>query len=151
MGLVIDTSALVAAERARSPASNARADWTDVLERLGHEPVVIPAIVCAELLVGVELADTPARAATRRARIEVLTSTVPVVEFDAACAATWARLFAALERAGQRIPANDLAVAATAVHLGFRVLVSPTDERHFRAVAGLDVELIGARHGRQAP
>lgn len=145
MGLVVDTSALVAAERARSTVADSHAGWAEILERLGREPVIIPAIVCAELLVGVELADTPVRAAARRARIEALTNTVPVVEFDAACAATWARLFAALERTGQRIPANDLTVAATAVHLGFRVLVGPTDERHFRAVADLDVEVIGAR------
>ena len=32
------------------------------------------------------------------------------------------------------IPSNDLAVAATAQHLGFGVLVGPLDEHHFRRV-----------------
>ena len=56
----------------------------------------------------------------------------------------WARLFSTLSRAGQLIPANDLAVAATAVHLGFGVLVGPADERHFRLVPGLRVEILSA-------
>jgi predicted nucleic acid-binding protein len=46
MGLVIDTSALVAAERAA-------ATWEAVLSTLGNEPAALPAIVCAELLAGV--------------------------------------------------------------------------------------------------
>jgi len=54
MGLVIDTSALVAVER----SSNT---WDEVLSPAAEEPVVLPAIVYAELLVGVRLADTPMR------------------------------------------------------------------------------------------
>lgn len=139
MGVVVDTSALVAAER-RQPADPGRATtWIALLGPIATEPVVLPAIVYAELLVGVELADTPARAAARRTRIETLTAQVPVVDFDAAIAATWARLFATLSRKGQLIPANDLAVAATAIHLGYRVLVGPSDERHFRSVPDLEV------------
>ncbi len=46
MGLVIDTSALVAMERAGG-------SWSD---KIGTEPAALPAIVYAELLVGVELA-----------------------------------------------------------------------------------------------
>lgn len=45
----------------------------------------------------------------------------------------------ALERRGNRIPANDLAVAATATYLGFGVLVGPADEQHFHRVEGLHV------------
>lgn len=50
------------------------------------------------------------------------------------CAARESRL----DRAG----ANDLAVAATATHLGFTVLVGPSDERRFRAVPGLRVRTL---------
>jgi predicted nucleic acid-binding protein len=71
-----------------------------------------------------------------------LTLRIPIVEFDAAIAEEWARLFAALSRRGQLIPSNDLAVAATARHLGFGVLVGPSGERHFRRVSGLRVEML---------
>ena len=124
-------------EEASRPAT-----WNRLIGRLASESAVLPAVVYAELMVGVQLADGPQRAAGRRAKIEALAVRVPIVDFGAAIAEEWARLFAALSRAGQLIPANDLAVAATAMHLGFGVLVGPADERHSRAVPGLRVELI---------
>ena len=135
MGLVIDTSALVAAERAATR-------WDEFLARLGGEPGLLPAIVYAELLVGVELADSPARAARRRAKIHALVARLPIAEFTAEVAERWAQLFATLSRRGAQIPSNDLAVAATALHLGYGVLIGPRDEGHFRAVPDLHVEVL---------
>lgn len=141
MGLVIDTSALVALERTASGFSR-EADWSELFPDLSPEAVVLPAIVLAELLSGVALADTALRAAARRARVEALTAHVPVVDFDAAIAAEWGRMFAVLSKSGRLIPSNDLAVAATAAHLGFGVLVGPSDEKHFRHVEGLRIEIL---------
>ena len=142
MGLVIDTSALVAVEHRAADTQGARA-WAELLPGVSSEPVVLPAVVLAELLVGVVMADTAMRAAVRRARIDALVAHVPVVDFDAAIAEEWARLFAALSRSGRLIPANDLAVAATAKRLDFGVLVGASDERHFKSVEGLRVEILG--------
>jgi len=132
---VIDTSALVALERV------GRA-WETTLGELADERAAIPAIVYAELLVGVQLADTPTRAARRRARVEALMTRCPLVEFDGAVAERWADLFATLSRRGRMIPANDLAVAATALQLGFGVLIGPKDEGHFRRIEGLRCERV---------
>jgi hypothetical protein len=41
------------------------------------------------------------------------------------------------------IPANDLAVAATARHLDYDVLIGPEGEKHFSSVAGLRCRVIG--------
>jgi len=143
MGVVVDTSALVAAERlAKSESSTGVTAWADRIGQLAAESAVLPAVVYAELMVGVLLADTPARAAARRAKIEALTVRVPIVAFGPAIAEEWARLFATLSRRGELIPANDLAVAATARHLGFSVLVGPSDEAHFRRVPDLDVRAL---------
>lgn len=139
MGLVIDTSALISVERRAAHTQGAHA-WAALLKGLSSEPVVLPAIVLAELLVGVSMADTAKRAAARRARVDALVAQVPIVEFDAAIAEEWARLFAALSRHGRLIPANDLAVAATAKRLDYGVLVGPADERHFKTVENLRVE-----------
>lgn len=136
MGLVIDTSASVALERAGE-------GWENLLKRMAGEPVALPAIVYAELLVGGALADTPKRAAARRKKIDALVDAVGIVDFDADVAARWAELFALLRRRGQMIPSNDLAVAATAQQLGFGVLVGPDDEAHFRQIPGLRVEKVG--------
>ncbi len=138
MGIVIDTSALVAVERAG-------AEWelSLPLDSAGSD-AVLPAIVLAELVAGVHLADTPARAAGRQAKVDALALRVPVVSFDPAIAQRWGMTFAELHRAGTMIPSNDLAVAATALHLGFSVLVGPHDEAHFRRVPGLHILTIDA-------
>jgi tRNA(fMet)-specific endonuclease VapC len=132
---VIDTSALAAIERAA-------ASRDDALASLRDEPAALPAIVCAELLIGVHLAQGAARAEGRHAKIRALLSTLPVVDFTLGVAEHWAELFAALSRRGQLIPANDLTVAATARHLEFGVVVGPRDESHFRAVPRLRVEIL---------
>jgi predicted nucleic acid-binding protein len=116
--------------------------WLNALDDAAAEPAVLPAIVYAELVSGVLLADTAARAAARRAKIEALTGATPIVEFGRAIAERWAQLFASLQRRGRLIPSNDLAVAATALELGFGVLVGPEDERHFRAVPRLRVTVL---------
>ncbi len=137
MGLVMDTSALVDLERTGAPLET-------LLRDAGDEPVVLPAIVLAELLVGARLAPTAPVASQRRAKVDALTARVPLVEFGREIADCWADLFATLQRHGALIPANDLAVAATAVQLGFDVLAGTRDERHFRQVPGVRVRTLAA-------
>jgi tRNA(fMet)-specific endonuclease VapC len=134
MGLVIDTSALVALERSS-------ADWS---AGLPDETAAVAAIVYAELLIGVKMADSRRRAVARRAKVDALLATVPIVEFGQAQAERWAELYARLSRTGKLIPANDLAVAATALELDYGVLVGPADEAHFRRVPNLRVVVLGA-------
>jgi predicted nucleic acid-binding protein len=133
MGLVIDTSALVALERAAE-------NWT---AGLPSEPAAVPAIVYAELLVGVKMADSRRRADARRETIDALLATIPIVDFGPAEAERWADLYGQLSRAGKLIPANDLVVAATALERGYGVLVGPTDEAHFRRVPNLRLIVLG--------
>jgi predicted nucleic acid-binding protein len=144
MGVVIDTSALVAADRLAARDSTTLDAWAPLLTPVGDEPAALPAIVYAELLVGVELAGDTRRANARRARIEALIAYAPVVDFDVTIARVWARLFAATHRAGRAVPANDLAVAATALHMDYTVLVGPLDEQHFRAIDRLRVRTFDA-------
>ena len=113
LGLVIDTSALVSLERAGVA-------WeTHDSSRAAEEEVVLPSIVYAELMSGVYLADSAERSAARRAKIDALTDRVPIVDLGPEVADRWALLFARLSRSGEPIPSNDLAVAATALQLGF--------------------------------
>lgn len=128
MGLVADTSAIVAIERGADP--------------VGEEPVVIPAIVYAELLLGVALTRDAVRAAERRAKVAAVAASFPIVEFGRSLAERWAVLTSELRRRGESIPSNDAQVAATALELGFGVLVGPADEQHFRRVPGLVVHAL---------
>lgn len=127
----MDTSALITLERARS-------SWEQFQAVIADESrVALPAIVYAELLAGVRLADSPGRAAVRQATIDVFASRMLIVDFGLETAKHWATLFAQLHQAGSMIPANDLAIAATALERGFGVLVGPGGEAHFRRVPGL--------------
>lgn len=136
MGLVADTSAVVAIERGD--------DLERILRDLGDEAVVLPAIVYAELLAGAALTRDRARAAERRAKVATLAATFPVVEFGKLFAEKWAEIVGALRGSGNPIPSNDAQVAATALGLGFGVLVGPADEAHFRRVPGLTLRVLSA-------
>ena len=124
MGLIIDTSALVALERSNTA-------WSDGLP---DEPAALAAIVYAELLVGVKIADNRRRAEGRRAKIDALLTTTPVVILNLV-AERWVDLYTQRSQRGQLIPANDLVVAPMALELEYGVLVGPADEEHFPARA----------------
>jgi predicted nucleic acid-binding protein len=136
MGLILDTSALVAWERAENAGQTLALD--------GGEELVMPAVVWAEALAGVRLADSAARAARRMARLEALRRVMGIEPFTAETAEHHADIFAELTQNGTLIPQNDIAVAATARCLACGVLVGPKDEAHFRRIAGLEVRVLTA-------
>src|SRR5687768_7737780 len=106
MGFVVDTSVIIELERASR-------DWTRLSKRSGDEPVYLSAIVWAELLAGVHLANTAQRALSRRKKLDELQGQITILPFTQEVAEVWAELFVELQRAGTPIPANDLAIAAT--------------------------------------
>ena len=136
MALVLDTSALVELER-----SILGEESVDIPR---EETVVIPAVVWAEALIGVRLADTALRAARRRAHLEAIRWQTKVEAFTPEMAEHYADIYAELTGSGALIPQNDIAVAATCRSLGFGVLVGPRDKVHFRRVLGLAVTVISA-------
>ena len=135
MGLILDTSAIVAWERAIVAGQRISMD--------SAEELALPAIVWTEALSGVRLANTAQRAAQRLARLEAIRKVTDVEPFTATIAEHYADIFAELHQQGNLIPQNDIAVAATARSLNFGVLVGPKDEAHFRRVQGLEVHVLG--------
>lgn len=134
MGLILDTSAIIAWERAMSEGLD--------LDLRDDEEIALPAIVWAEALIGVRLADSVSRAAQRRGRLEAIRRVVEVQSFTPDIAEHYADIFAELNAIGTMIPQNDLSVAATARAMSFGVLVGPEDEAHFRRVPGLVVVVL---------
>jgi predicted nucleic acid-binding protein len=131
MGLMLDTSALVALERSPSLWTSARI--------LPGEEVGMPAIVWAEALTGVRLANTAQRAARRLARLEAIRRITRIQPFTPDIAEHYADIFSELHRKGMLIPQNDIQVSATARALSCAVLIGQRDEAHFRRVSGLQV------------
>lgn len=128
MGVVLDTSVLVAAERGDL-------DLPAMLERLDQEPVAIAAVTAAELLFGVERAGTAARRARRGAFVEGLLAIVPTIPFGLLEARRHAQLWADLTRKGKPIGPHDLVIAATALAHDFGLATLNATE--FGRVPGL--------------
>src|SRR5258708_6569569 len=129
MGAVIDSSALIAAERGKL-------DLSAVVAAHGDEPLVVAAITASELLHGVHRASRAHRA-RREAFVEQLLSDLFVAPFDLVAARSHAALSASLAIRKQPVGAHDLLIAATAVALGFAV--ATRDERSFPRIPGLTV------------
>ena len=134
MGLILDTSAVIALERSKT---NSHPISLDPMELYA-----LPAIVWAEALTGVRLASNSSGAARRLARLEAIRRITGIEDFTDIVAEHYADIFSELSRSGTLIPQNDIAVAATARRLGFGVLVGPQDEAHFRRVSGLVVRVL---------
>lgn len=133
MGVVLDTSILVAAER-RALRFEA------LLESLGDEPVAISAVTASELLHGCHRASDAGIRARRSAFVEALLDALPILPFGLAEARLHAQIWAELARRGAMIGPHDLLIAASAMARGY--LVASLNQRDFARVAGLQVVAI---------
>ncbi len=127
MGILIDSSVLVAAERGRLSLEL-------LLDAHGGEEVAIAAISASELLHGVHRLKGASRARSE-AVVERLLGLLPVVEFDLAAARVHATLGAELAAKGTPVGAHDLMIAATAVLLDYTV--ATRDLRSFPRIKGV--------------
>jgi tRNA(fMet)-specific endonuclease VapC len=121
MGLILDSSVLIAAERGRLR-------FADFCSSLGDKPLFIAAITASELLHGVERAESPALRKKREAFVEALLSRLQILEFDLDVARHHARLWAELATNGTMIGPHDLQIAATALRHGFSLATLNLDE-----------------------
>jgi predicted nucleic acid-binding protein len=130
MGLILDSSLLIADERGKF-------DMPGFLRRFATFQPVIAAITASELLHGVERAQDPARRTRRQRHVEQILASVAIQPFDLAQARVHARIWADLETRGQMIGAHDLQIAAVGLALGHEVATLNAQE--FQRVNGLKV------------
>ena len=104
-----------------------------------EEPVAIAAITASELLHGVHRLAGARRVRTERMLTRWLAE-LPVVPFDVEVARVHATLAAQHRRCGRPVGSHDLMIAATAVHLDYRV--ATRDRRSFARIDGLAVEYL---------
>ncbi len=124
--LILDTSILIAYERG-------------TIDRvaLDLDELAIAAISVAEYRVGIELADTPSRAADRARALAAITSAVDVLDYTHATAACHARLIAHVRRTGPPRGAHDLIIAAHAAQTD-RTVVTFDAKARFADLPGVD-------------
>ena len=134
MGLVLDSSVLIAAERRRF-------DMESFIEaEAPMEPIYISSITASELLHGVHRAS-PQHRVRREAFVESIISQTPILPFDLASARHHSKLWADLENLGTRIGPHDMMIAATCLRFGYRL--ATLNEGEFQRVSRL--ELANAR------
>lgn len=102
--LILDTNVLIAYERGAIDRAS-----------LDNDELAISAISVAEYRVGIELADTAARAADRARALAAIVSAVDVLEYTEATAVCHAKLIGHVRRAGTPRGAHDLIIAAHAL------------------------------------
>ncbi|GAA3386953.1 type II toxin-antitoxin system VapC family toxin [Cryptosporangium minutisporangium] len=110
--LILDTNVLIAYER-------------NTLDRnsLDNDELAVAAVTIAEYRVGIELADTVARAADRARALAAIIANIEVLEYTETTAVHHARLIAQVRRAGTPRGAHDLIIAAHSSETG-RIIVS---------------------------
>ncbi|HAG51267.1 MAG: hypothetical protein A2X87_00380 [Deltaproteobacteria bacterium GWC2_42_51] len=131
MGVIFDTSVLIAIER-----SSLNTDR--LIEGREDEPFGISVITVSELLHGVHRADSEKRRLKRESYVEKIIENFPIYPFDLSVARIYARVWANLAKKGINIGAHDLIIAATAISLGFSVITS--DMRDYGKITGVKVE-----------
>jgi tRNA(fMet)-specific endonuclease VapC len=142
MGLILDSSVLIAAERQRFRLAALFAAHP-------QERFFIAVITASELLHGVERATSPERKAVRSALVEQYLSHLDVLDFDLAAARRHAALWELLETKGAMIGSYDLLIAATALEHDFPVATLNLAE--FQRVPALRLAAVASFVVAQAP
>jgi tRNA(fMet)-specific endonuclease VapC len=123
--LILDTNVLIAYERGSIDRTAFR-----------NDELSIAAVTLAEYRVGIEMADTVERAATRARWLDVVLSEVDVLEYARRTADHHARLLAHVRRTGQPRGAHDLIIAAHALETD-RIVVSRDAKARFDDLPGV--------------
>ena len=141
MGVVVDTSVLIAHERDAF-------DLDGYLATLEPGDTAISAITASELLHGIERTRDQALRAERLENVDDVIEAFQVIPFGLAEARRHAQIWAGLKSAGKMIGAHDLIIAATALANG--ASVATLNQKEFKRVPGLTLEPV-AKFVRKPP
>lgn len=134
MGLILDSSVLIAAERdARSVSELLSA----VRASAGVTEVLLSAISAIELEHGYWRASTPEIAQRRRAYLDEIFASIPVQPFILEMGQLAGKVDAEARMQGVVIPFADLEIGVTALYLKYAI--ATRNPRHFRLIPGLAV------------
>jgi tRNA(fMet)-specific endonuclease VapC len=135
VGLVFDSSVLIAAERRRQPVSELLAS---IRATAGATDILLSAISVIELEHGFWRATTPELMQKRRDYLDEVFSAIPVQPFTKDIAQLAAKIDAEGRRQGLTIPFADLQIGVTALH--FDYAIGTLNMRHFQMIPNLEVK-----------
>jgi predicted nucleic acid-binding protein len=132
VGLILDSSAAVAAER---QGMNARQLLLSIEAQTGDDEIAVSVVTLLELVHGVVRSDMPGRRERRQGFLNELMSVLPSHGVTAAVALRAGRIDGHSQAKGVRIPLSDLLIGATALEIGYAVATH--NARHFAIIPGL--------------
>ena len=132
MGIIFDSSEIISLERNRGAVDA-------LIAGRESEPFGISVVTVAELLHGVERADSETKRLKRLAFVGKVIELFPAYPFDLAAARIYSRIWASLLQRGFTVGAHDLMIAATAISLDYTVITS--NRRDFEKIEGLRLEV----------
>ena len=135
MGLILDSSVLIAAERRGETVAQF---LRQVLSLMGNQEAALFAVALVELAHGIHRANSEEVRTRRETFIHELLADVPVYPFTQQTALLAGRIDAEQKSQGIQIPFPDLLIGATALHLGYAVVTG--NPRHFRVIPNLAVQ-----------
>lgn len=134
MGLVLDSSVLIVAEREAIPVSRLLGT---LKQQHGENEIVRSSISVVELEHGLHRAQTAEQLQKRRDYLDIVFAAIPVESFSREMAHIAAKVDAEARKVGKVIPFSDLLIGATALHDGYSV--GTRNLRHFQMVPTLTV------------
>lgn len=135
MGIVLDSTVLIAAERT---GQNPRAVIKDLLANLGDTEATLSVITVVELAHGIERANSTARQIARERFLNELLNEISVEQITVPIAVRAGRIDGSLRSKGLTTALGDLLIGATALELGYAVVTH--NARHFQAIPSLELK-----------
>ncbi len=134
MGLVLDSSVLITAEREKLPVSELLAS----LESEHSEAeFLLSSITVMELEHGWHRASTPEVASRRRQYLDEVFAIIPVEPFTREMGILAAKIDADMKKVGALVATADLLIGVTALY--YEYAIGTRNARHFRMIPGLHV------------
>jgi len=134
LGVVLDSSTVITAERRKLPVAELIAA---IQAAHGEIEISLSPVTLAELVHGIYRARNPEAAERRRAYVEELAALVPIHPVARETAFLVGQIQGEEAAKGNVLPLNDLLIAAAALEQGYAVLTE--NQRHFQKIPGLTV------------
>ena len=134
MGLILDSSVVIAAERRGHTVEKLIEQAVAVA---GDQDAALSSVGLTELVHGIYRAQTPEMRLRRESFIEEMLRDVTVYPYTKETAMLAGKIDGEQQAKGVTVPFGDLLIGATALSLGFSVLT--VNLRHFRFIPDLQI------------
>jgi predicted nucleic acid-binding protein len=135
MGVIVDTSTLVSAERRKH---SVREIFAQLHELFGETTVGLSAVTLVELAHGIERAELENHRARRQAFLDDLIADIKIYPISTEIALLAGRISGQQARRGINLPFEDLLIGATALHHGCDIVTG--NVKHFEMIPNLVVK-----------